>query len=616
MRTDHPGQPEPFTGENALEVPDRDRAPGAGPDLHPKAVGARVAALPLADPPRAADLLLEVIGALNRTPIDAGGRAAAVALLRPPLRTVMDALAGSYTRSPLPLSETERRRAGLVLELAKEGAYAEKLLVLHPVAAGAGEPAFPRALARSAAALARLLLEHYRLYAVEPRGVWGELHRLYRHAEALWTAVGRNGPAAGALGELFREYRRAALLALADPYHLVPGEVAEVHRGLGGWVEAQPLRPPVPGGGVGGRFYVVLDGATAPAFGVPGCAAPAGGVRVVPVAGVLHEVAARIAALGGRGAAGAAGRSSLAQRLERAMWLRLHRTWSARAARGSARLPAPAPVRIAIGIGSCHHFLSRGADFHPERDEVEIRNGPLPEASTQLSLVPKELEPWKRHEEVERLRNGIARPRETRFDPEDRERDVWDKVYAHPVDEIPTAPGFVALRWERFDSSPGGLAVRGRPPRAARVRVGQLAAYLDLEAQPARADASAWTLGIVRWLRIHDDGHMELGIERIADRAQPVATRGVAGTGGGTEYFRALGVPGADGDGAIAGIVVPAAVYDVGSVLAVNLTTRLLYVRLTRMRESTGSFARFDYRVVPAPLAEREFLPEIPPRGP
>jgi hypothetical protein len=64
----------------------------------------------------------------------------------------------------------------------------------------------------------------------------------------------------------------------------------------------------------------------------------------------------------------------------------------------------------------------------------------------------------------------------------------------------------------------------------------------------------------------------------------------------------------------MAALIVPAVVYDVGTVLAVNLGTRLLYVRLTRIRESTRAFAQFEYRVVPAPLGEREFLPKIPGR--
>ncbi len=80
------------------------------------------------------------------------------------------------------------------------------------------------------------------------------------------------------------------------------------------------------------------------------------------------------------------------------------------------------------------------------------------------------LEPWRRHDEEDRLRSGIARPRESRFDSDDRQRDIWGKIYAYPVDELPMTRGFESSLWERSDAGVGGLAVRGAPPPATRVR--------------------------------------------------------------------------------------------------------------------------------------------------
>ncbi len=609
---------DPFRAGPPLRIPDQDRAPGAGPDLRPTALDAWVAGLPLADPEHAADLLLAVLQALNRTRLPADQRCEALARLRAPVVEVMDALGGRYAQAVLPLRERDRRCAVRVLALAEEGAYAEKALAARPAAAlgtarsSGAAPAYPEALARSAAALARLLLEYYRIYAPVPEGVWGELHRLYRHGEALAGATGGTGPSVAALADLFRAYQRAALLALANPYHLMQGEAHEVDRALGEWAPAARLEPPGPDG-VSGRFFVALDGESPPGFGVPGGTVPAGGVRILEVAPVLGRVAERITAFGARRRAGTGARLSLAQRLERNMWLRLHRAWSARAPRRQGRAPQPAPLRLAVGIGACHHFLSRGADFRPEWDEVRIRNGPSAGGSPQLTLVPKELEPWRRHDEEDRLRSGIVRPRESRFVLDDRRRDIWGKIYAYPVDELPTTRGFETSLWERSDVSVGGLAVRGAPPPATRVRVGQLVGFADPDSGPG---GEAWALGVVRWLKAHPDGYLEMGIKRLAEQAEPVATRAVVGAGGGTEYFRALGVPVQGPQRIMATLIVPAVVYDVGTVLAVNLGTRLLYVRLTRIRESTRAFAQFEYRVVPAPLGEREFLPKIPGHRP
>ncbi|MHB1240682.1 MAG: hypothetical protein ACYC18_09280 [Gammaproteobacteria bacterium] len=596
-----------------LRLPEQRPSAGDGPDLRRPALESWLHDLPMADPEQAGDRLLETLRDFNRTRMPERQRAEALALFRIPVAQAMDALIARYAQAPLPLRERYRRCAERVHELAVEAAYAEKALVLQAAADGLvdsrARARYRAALVDGVRALGRVLLEHYRVYAPEPQGIWAELHELYRHAEHLSACGSPETPVAddpsSPLGPV-HEYQRVVLLALANPYHLMQGEVQTLYDALHGWAAQARLYVP-DDGNLLGRFFITLDTDLPPGFGFAQHRRSAAALRVVEHAAVLREVSKRIAAFSDPGKGGQVPTPlSLAQRLERGMLFRLKRAWSARVPRQHSRTPRASPVRLAVGISACHHFLCAESAFCPERDEVRMRGGNAAVRVHALSLVPKEVEPWRIQDAEQRLTSGIATPRQSHFDPEDLQRDVWEKIYARAMDAGAGPMRFQCCTWNRHDVSAGGMSVRGIAPAGIEVRVGELVAFGESDSRPG-----TWALGVIRWLKVHPDSHMEAGIKALAERAAPVATRGVAGTGEGTEYFRALGVP-RPGQDAMDTLIVPAAVYDLGTVVAINLGNKLLYVRLTKLAETTRAFSQFEYRGVAAPASERNFMPAIP----
>ena len=83
---------------------------------------------------------------------------------------------------------------------------------------------------------------------------------------------------------------------------------------------------------------------------------------------------------------------------------------------------------------------------------------------------------------------------------------------------------------------------------------------------------------------------------------QPVAVRSIGGVGSGGEYFRSLILT----EGNSAHLLVPSAIYDIGTCLVLNRGENLTYVRLVRMHEATASFSRFEYEVIATPLSEQK----------
>jgi hypothetical protein len=83
-----------------------------------------------------------------------------------------------------------------------------------------------------------------------------------------------------------------------------------------------------------------------------------------------------------------------------------------------------------------------------------------------------------------------------------------------------------------------------------------------------------------------------------------VATRAVQGVGQGGEYFRALVLSATELDDPDASLIVPGAIYDIGTVLAINSRDAIKYVELTGLLESTRSYSHFRFKVVGTPASE------------
>ena len=89
-----------------------------------------------------------------------------------------------------------------------------------------------------------------------------------------------------------------------------------------------------------------------------------------------------------------------------------------------------------------------------------------------------------------------------------------------------------------------------------------------------------------------------MGIMFLSSRAIPVATQALSGIGAETGYFRSLLIPQPHSKQRIRSLIVPVWLYDVNTVLSVNMNNRLFYVRLTQLVLSTRSLSQFKFEVL------------------
>lgn len=207
--------------------------------------------------------LLDALSTLNRYKLDADDRE----LLLEHYQTAVDmrstGLAFFFGQNPLPLTGQAREARQRLASLLSELAIAYKLILLERFEKRRGfasGKAAPALILRILQLLLQQLELAYDTYSPIPQGVWSDFHQLFLLAvQHRWLDAPE-----GSRETISICYKRALLLALADPYRLPPGaferartviadmgslaqfeSASDIHAETGGfWVRLDEDRPP------------------------------------------------------------------------------------------------------------------------------------------------------------------------------------------------------------------------------------------------------------------------------------------------------------------------------------------------------------------------------------
>jgi len=585
-----------------LEIPRQTLNPTANALAHPARLKGWLAALPLGNANKTGHELLAALHPINRATVPVNHRYALLEEARPLIATLLDTLHKQYTSVPIPLGEKPRAVADMMQALLLEMAYGYKAVILELVKTPNPSEAIRTALVHSAyqtmAHLSRLLVERYAIYAVAPKNLWLEVNQLYRYAERNGFHTVALGPGAGAAQTLDNAYRRLLLLALANPYHLMQGEALRVYQELEHWSAACRLQPLAPAASIKGLLFIDLDGDGPPRYAPSSIELPPPvDGRVIDISAVLGLVEQRIkeVLLAHKSEAN---QLTLMGRKLRNMYKRLAEAWGIRSERLAERRQRDARVDLAVGISACHYFTSNGSEFAPETSEVNLLQAGHVTGGHHLSLMATDDQPWLNEEHAKRIVTSTMQPRTSYFAPEKvLNKDVWVKVYStQAMLEFQKSENliFENISCQLVDESRSGLAVECDNGDQVRMNVGEVVAFRN----EAGAD---WSVGTIRWLRVAADDGLDLGIRALAEDALAVAVRGIRGTGKGGEYFRALLIPRLDPVEYPTTLIIPAAIFDVDSIVLVNTGQNLLYAHLTKLMDATDTYSLFQFQVVAPP---------------
>ncbi|BAN34669.1 hypothetical protein SCD_n00828 [Sulfuricella denitrificans skB26] len=217
-----------------LTVPAIDPVEDLTVETRPKHLKEWLDDLPLTNLSDVCRTLDDEIGAMNRQKVAMETRLKLLELYRSVIFKLLPAMEEQYVATRLPQPGKNRQMAEQARQLLMELANGYKIILLDyqnaRITLGKGKIAVTAAQ-RAMSALSRILMICYQTYAPAPAGIWFEIHQIFRFAIeqdiANETITDEESESSSNL-----VYKQTLLLALSNPYHLSPGEVAWIQNYL------------------------------------------------------------------------------------------------------------------------------------------------------------------------------------------------------------------------------------------------------------------------------------------------------------------------------------------------------------------------------------------------
>lgn len=593
----------------ALRIPQKGKGHLDANQPRPSELPAWLAAHPVTDAQTNVQEILELLQTYNRRLMPLEARIKAVGHLQLSVEKILKILRERYQNQSLPLPEKTRQQANLSLQFLDEMAAAYKIIVTELLEERADHDIDTQLLVTSIRqaieSLGQLLLECYAQYIPYPKGLWGEIHKLYLLAETQnlhKIAVSENDQESHTPANIQLCYLRLVMLALAQPNHLMPGQINRIYAYLEKWSAGCLIKETKVNEAKTGDIFVDLDSELPPTIASSYTQFKLSNGRflnISPLRKKLEEARRKMEQKHQQGLKGAP--FTIADRMQRNLLNRISNAWRGRAERESERIAdGEHLVSLCVGLDAAHYFISDGRDFIPEKEELNIHVPPKNPGLEGLSLLGLNETPWDLEGPMSKTKDGRDQTRLSRFG---EEVDVWSNQHEREIHiqdkRMAKMSHYQMGPWLRLNNSKGGMSLRRQPENNSRLRVGSLVAYLD------HSSTKIWKLGILRWLQDGRDKDFDIGLMTLAHMGIPVAVRAIGGVGSGGEYFRSLLVRSVLSDGDKPGILVPATIYDIGTQLVLNMQSELKYVRLVNMVETTSSFSLFEYKEIAIPPAEQ-----------
>jgi len=595
-----------------LSVPQRTLPAEGAFDSRPASVKHWIDALPMANTGSAARQLFATINELNHQAIPVQQRFRTLELLCKPIHYITDSMKKHFIGQPLPLSASAIRIAHLSREMNAALATGYKVLVMEQI--GAVDPKdtelLVTAIYRAVKQLGLVLLNAGQVYEPYPDSVWLELHSLYHYAENHQLQDNRITDRQTAQGTptIATAYKQILLLALAQPYRMHHREAEAVYLALEQWASLAKLQAADDTSAA--LFTIDLNTDQPPAYLKPedsGRGNPAH--RTLNTQPLAHEIQQTLA---GKTNARIPARQTL---LNKNTLHDLLRAWSQIPKRRFSRVSEHTRVVVSMGLSSLHYFIAGEVVFNDASIEAECRQelgtnqparlqGPARfQARKTREEIARQPDVWSVNyripgefpdmEEINYRLQGEAPPSSTEL------------AVKHAALEVQIDTSHCTQNWKIVNVSAGGCCMYRDYPETTRAQVGEL---LGIREQ-GTPDTFHWRIGVVRWLKHEEKQGLKLGIEMLSPSA--VAIAACREQPEDTDYTRGLLLPDIATIQQQATLLLPSLPFVPEETVIINCHGRDVRVKLTRLVENTGLFARFEYE----PLGEIQVTGQAPSEG-
>ncbi|MBI3779383.1 MAG: hypothetical protein HY274_10840 [Gammaproteobacteria bacterium] len=540
-----------------LSVPSLSARNPGDMELQPPKVKKWIEDLPLLNIAETSRKLFSTLSIHNRVEFDDLLRLQLLELFRYPLNGISIELAKQYIGQPLPLSEKHKTVAEQNRQLQLEMASGYKRLVLNRAdkAGGDGKELTVTALMiqRAIRCLTDVLAVSYQTYSPYPPETWKEIHALHAHAEELKLIETEiDDPLNKALprSSVNHAYKQALLLDFSDPYHLPPRMVDRIHHYLDRWASLAQLSDVTPAYNPTCQFLIDQEKDRA------GIVYSADAVlnKHMPHYRLLNTVElARLAHTqltllkNGQLPPSEGLRENFFQEGGQDLLKRIISAWGVNPQRSFRRSHRDGhQVDIAVGLDAVNYWINGGKKFIVSSNFV----GPMPQR-TQLGVDDK--------------KPPVARMAE-------REYSTWDVA----------------------DESAGGLSLSKNGQIRVPVYVG------DLVITRPPGIGSAWSVGVIRWVRSAGSSSVEIGIQHLAPGAEPTVIKTVSEKKIESDFLPALLLPEIKPLKQPQTLIVQRGICKPGVEIFMDNGYRLYRIAPAKLIEASHSFEQFSFEMMNA----------------
>jgi len=559
----------------------------------PREVEDWVKRLPVGSATEMAKKIFRAIQDINRAPIDPATRIQIAERLTPSIEYSISALGRKFLDTSFPLTEKAHRAAYICVRLYEELAFSYKLAV-HEVARGKighqERKILIVALFRSVRHLSDVIYQSTLVYDPFPRYAWRELHNLFAFAETnRWasTRVKLKTELGTRVTSLRELYLQSLMFAAAAPHRLRQRQIRILNDKLPEWVESVHISAAAEAIAKDTCFIVQLkkDQPSNHASLVPKpISKPALELDTTKLIGLLQRMRDDMPADSG-------GIQTGIQQTDVGIELldRLINAWGTIQKRRFVRTRLNFDLEIVVGLNRIHRRINGENEIDPDTsnfddldDEFDVTglneestfSSELLDAESGLALVPIEDSGHIHLQGYDSV--GVITQKEQGPTPE-----IWQAGAFLDSGQSCTS----TLR--TLNESAGGYCVNWQGPDIPGIIVGELVGVQSPN------DPSNHGLTIVRWMRNDPEQGLQLGLELIASNAYAVLVFE-------TERRRrtpinCLLIPGLKSTDQPTSLITPLLPFKMGDSLQIKYTDSERSVKLTRLLESTGAFAQFQF---------------------
>lgn len=551
-----------------------------------------VASLPIMNVGESAKRIYQTLQEIIRLKTSEEVRFELLEILRPPVYTILQALAKHYLNQSVLLPERASRVAALAQSLRSHLALGYRTVVYECVdklqtklsMLGFGrrqtQQLAAQSLQRAITELGGLLLESSALYLPPPAGLWLDLHALFRIANTHGLAQFKVAdPHYAHVKELSpgEAYIRTVILAASHTNKLRQTEIRLIYDTSEIWVNLVRIKTQADAG----DLLVINTETDAPgAYITKGTTSPNSlYVDAQKLVQHLQTLATTPPGQVGRAESG----------LTAGLLQHLIGIWNAPTERTFARRSYQGELQVCLGLTASHYHLSGMQEFedviniHQVMTEEEANFFLQKHNNSPLHKEVKELDPWK-------ITMGMvdSEPPVDLKNPQ-----TFNSIYTENR-AAPKAvnPGlYEPQATEIVNISPGGYCIRwhGEPPLT--LRTGEILVLRE-------PDDPSWNIGVIRWVKQLPTQGAEAGVEILSARAKPCGARVLMKTGDSTEYMRTLLLPEMKSLHRPATLITPNLTFRSGYRIIIRLGSEEVKAQLTTETLTTQSFSQFEFALL------------------